>query len=172
MRTFRLIAAALTLTTIAVVPALAQEPGNVGLTMTSGSVVGITIEANRWLSIRPEVVFSRATIEASGASNDLTTTFWGPGLSLLFHVKSWDATRLYLAPEWSYTRATTSSSDTKSTGHSLFAMVGAQHQITNRFAAFGEAGLGRSTAKSEGQFSSNSSRTWKTRSVVGVILFF
>lgn len=171
MRMLRLVATAITLTTAAAIPARAQEPGKVGLTMSTESAVGLTIEAAKWLSIRPEVGFSRATSEIA-ERDDLTTTNWRSGLSVLFHVKSWDSTRLYLAPQWTHSRLTSSTSSSKSSGDTYSGMVGAQHSLTNRFAAFGEVGLERSTSESESQFSTSSARSWKTRSSVGVILFF
>lgn len=174
MRTFRIAAGTIVLTTIAVMPAMAQEPGRVGLLMTSDSNVGLRIEATERVAIRPEVGFIRTTSDSLGGER--TTTSWSPGLSLLFELKSWDRTGLYLAPRWTYSRTTTGDSpntgSAKAAGHAVSAMIGAQHNITDRFGVFGEVGVGRTSSKTESQFSTARAHYWSTRSAVGAILFF
>ena len=178
MKTYVVACAAVALATIGVAPAAAQETGSVGLVMMSGSSVGLTIQATDTIAIRPSVAFQRSTSDNGGpADADRTTTGWAPDVSVLFYVKSWDATRLYLSPQWTYTRVTSSddgANESKSTGHSLSAMLGAQHNLGSRFAVFGETGLARSTAKaSVGGFAVGAKNTsWTTRSTIGGILFF
>jgi hypothetical protein len=180
MKKYAVVCAAvgLALTMIGVAPAAAQETGTVGLVMTSGSTVGLTISASDNVAIRPSVSFIRSSADTGGlADGERTTTGWAPGVSVLFYVKSWDATRLYLSPQWTYSRATSSddgANESKSTGHVLAAMVGAQHNLGSRFAVFGETGLARSTAEStlDGFGLGNKTTTWSTRSIVGAILFF
>jgi hypothetical protein len=171
-------AAAIVLTAITTAPAAAQEPGSTGLVMGSGSTIGLSIKAGSSVTVRPSVAFVRSTSENGGlADGDRTTTGWAPGVSVLFQVKSWDATKLYISPQWTYTRSTSSDdgeNETKSTGHSLAAMLGAQHNLSNRFAVFGEVGLGRTSTDAtyfEGTVG-NKSTAWTTRSTIGAILFF
>ena len=170
--------AGLTLAVIGVTPAAAQEAGSVGLVMMSGSTVGLTIQASDNVAVRPSVAFLRSTAENGGPADEKrTSTGWVPGVSVLFYVKSWDATRFYVSPQWSYSRVTNDDDGTvasKTTGHSVSAMVGAQHNLGSRFAVFGETGLSRSTAKASvaGFDVGGKSTTWSTRSTVGGILFF
>ena len=178
MKTYVVACAAAALAVIGVTPAAAQETGSVGLVMMSGSSVGLTIQAADNIAIRPTVAFQRATSDNGGpADEERTSTGWAPGASVLFFVKSWDATRLYVSPQWTYARVTNSddsANESKSTGHSLAAMIGAQHNLGSRFAVFGETGLSRSTTKaSVGGFDVGGKTTsWTTRSTVGGILFF
>jgi len=176
MRAFKVLMATMALTTIGVMPAAAQEAGTVGLTLASESTVGLTIQATGRIAVRPEVGFTRSTSEGTGSGGKRTTSSWSPGLSLLFYVKSWDNTRLYLSPRWLYSSLTSadaaSSFESKATGNAVSAMLGAQHNITERFAAFGEVGIGRSSSKSDSGLSSSSSNFWSTRSTVGAIVFF
>ena len=170
-------AAAVALMAAGVAPAAAQETGKTGLVMTSGSLVGLTFQAGDSVAIRPSVAFLRSTSEGGGlADGDRTSTGWAPGVSVLFYVKSWEATRLYVSPQWTYSRVTASDdgqNESKSTGHSLAAMLGAQHNLGSRFAVFGEVGLSRATAESDNAFAIGSkTTTWSTRSTVGGILFF
>ena len=174
MRRFRIVAGTIVLTTVAVMPAMAQEPGKVGLVMTSDSNVALRIEVTERVAIRPEVGFIRTTTDSLGSER--TTTGWSPGLSLLFRIKSWDRTGLYLAPRWTYSRSTigetSNSGSGKATGHAVSGLIGAQHNITDRFGVFGEVGVGRTSSKNESQFSSVSAHYWSIRSAVGGILFF
>ena len=176
MRTFTVVASVIVLTTMGVMPAAAQDPGKVGLTMTSESTVALTIQASDSVAVRPELGFIRSSSDGTGLSGKRTANSWSPGVSLLFKVKSWDSTHLYLSPHWTYSRTTIddtpSVSESKSSGHTVSGMLGAQHNITNRFAVFGEVGIGRSSSKTDGQFSTASSHYWATRSTVGATLFF
>ena len=176
MRAFGISIATMALTAIGVTPAAAQEPGQVGLTMTSESTVGLTIQASRLIAVRPELGFIRVAADGGLPGGKRTSKSWSPGVSLLFHVKSWDNTRLYLAPRWMYSTTTSAdvagSSESKSSGHAVSAMLGAQHNITGRFAAFGEVGIGRSSSKTDSPFAFSKSHYWATRSTVGAILFF
>jgi hypothetical protein len=170
-------AVAVALTVIGVTPAAAQDSGTVGLVMMSGSSVGLTIQATDSVAIRPSVAFLRATADNGGlADGDRTSTGWAPGVSALFYVKSWEATRLYVSPQWTYSRTTSSdggANESKTTGHSLSAMVGAQHNLGKRFAVFGESGLVRATTKSRvGSAVFGKGTNWSTRSTIGAILFF
>lgn len=181
MRNYRGVcaAAAVALLVLGVAPAAAQDAGDVGLLMTSGSSVGVSIQAGESVAIRPSISFSRSTSEFGGiADGEVTSTGWAPGVSVVFYVKSWEGTRLYVSPQWTYSRSTSSeegsSIELKSTGHSLSAMVGAQHNLGSRFAVFGEVGLGRMSAESEPSVGivNNKATNWSTRSTIGGILFF
>ena len=169
-------AAALALTVAGVAPAEAQD-NKTGVVMTSGSSVGLTFEVNDSVAIRPAVAFIRSTSDSGGlADGERTSTGWAPEVSVLFNLKSWDATRLYVSPQWSYSRTTSSddgANESKSTGHSLAAMIGAQHNLGSRFAVFGEVGLGRATAKTRFlNVVGGKTTSWSTRSTIGAILFF
>lgn len=163
---------------LSVTPAAAQETGSVGLLMGSGSTVGLTIQVTDKVAIRPSVGFVRSKSDSGGlADGERTTTGWAPGVDVTFKMKSWDATHLYLSPQWTYTRATASddgANETTTTGHDFAGMVGVLHNLGTRFAVYGEAGLGRSTSKAtflEGVVGGKMT-SWSTRSAIGAILFF
>lgn len=171
-------ALALALMVASVSPAQAQEAGTVGLVMMSGTSVGVSIHASDSVAVRPSAAFARLTSDNGGlADGKRTATGWAPGINVLCYVKSWDATRLYVSPQWTYSHTTSSddgANEAKATGHLLAAMLGAQHNLGGRFAVFGEVGLGRETSKNTGLGGAIGTKatTWSTRSTVGGILFF
>jgi hypothetical protein len=172
-------AVVLAVTVIDVAPAAAQDAGKTGLMMTTDSSVGLTLRAGDSVAVRPSISFGRSTSDFGGlADGERTTTSWTPGVSVVFYVKSWDATRLYLSPQWMYSRSKSSdeggANEVTSTGHSLAAMLGAQHNLGARFAVFGEVGVGRSSSEGTNLLGAinNSGHGWATRSTIGAILFF
>jgi len=172
-------ALALAVTVIGVAPAAAQDSGNTGLVMTNGSSLGLTIKMTESVAVRPLISFNRSTADSGGlADGERTSTSWIPEVHVVFYVKTWDATRLYVGPQWAYSRGKSSdeggANEVTSTGHSLAAMLGAQHNLGARFAVFGEVGLGRSTSEGTNLLGAinNSGHSWATRSAIGAILFF
>ncbi len=171
-------AAALALTVIGAAPARAQEPSKVGLTMSSGSTVGVLIPVGAKAAIRPSLAFARSTTDYDGdmfIADEASSTTIVPGASVLFYLRSWENTRLYLSPQYSYARNTSSADDIETdpaTSHTVNLMVGAQQQLGARFGVFAEAGLGWARHSASTPSSSTTSTSWGTRATVGGILFF
>jgi hypothetical protein len=176
MRKFGVGVLAAALIVIGAQAARAQEAGTVGLVMTSGSSVGLTIQATDAIALRPTISISRST-SPGFADGERTTTAWSPGASLLLFVKSWDATRLYVSPQWVHNRATSNEAGTgelKATSNTFNAMLGVQHALGARFAVFGEVGGSRSSSESTSQGVSlgGKNTNWSSRSTIGGIFFF
>lgn len=168
-------ASALVLTVIGASPASAQSASKAGLTMSSGSAIGVYIPLGDQVTIRPQIAFQRTTAELP-VGGSTTATTWSPGVSLLLTLKTWDSTRLYVSPQYVYSRgnAESNGSESKGTAHSVTGIIGAQHTLGSRFAVFGEVGMGWSKAESKSSTGTAgaTSRVWTTRSTIGGILFF
>ena len=179
-KTFGTIVSTLAVLVAGVCRAAAQEAPKVGVTFSTGVVVGLHVEASDRVAVRAQVGVNRNTTKYDGDNfiNESTTnTTWTPGASVLFFVRSFDATRIYVSPQYSYVRNTSSLSESaRSTGHQLAGMVGAQHRLGSRFAVFAEAGLGWSRTKNSVtsvlDTSKITSTSFGTRSALGGILFF
>ncbi len=180
MRQFGTVALACALVIIGASKAAAQEAPKVGVTMSTGTTVGLYVTASDHVAVRGQIGFNRNTSKYDGENfiNESTTnTTWTPGASVLFFVRSFDATRIYVSPQYSYVRNTSSLSDSaRSTGHQLAGMVGAQHRLGARFAVFAEAGLGWSRTENSVTSALDTSKitstSFGTRSALGGILFF
>jgi len=165
-------------------PALAQEAGQVGLTMGYPSSVGLVWQASRVVAIRPEISLSRASVASSGSGFTLTSsgTSWsvGTAVSALFFVGRWDNLGVYVSPRFSYGKAksTVDQSDTTTSGSSVSATgsFGGQYAVSHRFGVFGEVGGGytsqTSNYDSSGSHSQADQHSWSTRTAVGVIFYF
>lgn len=179
MRRFGVITAAFTLMMTGASVAAAQDAPKAGLTLATGATVGVHVPVGDRAAIRLELGFGRSTTEYEGSqfiNDSITSTTLAPGVSGVFYVKSWEATRLYLSPQYSYARGTTSLNDDVNASHALAGMIGAEHRFGSRFAMYAEAGLGWSRSKTElsggSPASSTTNTAFGTRSAVGGILFF
>lgn len=177
MRQFGIVALAFAMLVIGASKAAAQDARKAGITMSTGSSVGVYIPLGDNAAIQPGIDFGRSTSDYEGSqfiNDSITTTTWAPGVSLLFFVKSWDATRLYVSPQYTYARNSSDLDDDEPrSAHSAAGMIGAQHRFGSRFAMFAETGLSWGRSKSTtGPTSSVTSTAWSTRSTVGGILFF
>jgi hypothetical protein len=161
-------------------PAFAQQPSKVGLTLGYPQSVGLVIPVTDNVTLRPEMAFSRSSTEFEGPfviDDSRTSTTFGAGISALFYVSSWNDLRAYVSPRFLYSRAS-SDDDAKGTAYSVTGSFGAQYSLSDRFAVFGEVGLGWSRSESE-SFSSvttiratNRTTTWSTRSALGAAIYF
>lgn len=160
--------------------ASAQDTNKAGLTMSSGSTIGVLFPVSDKAAVRATLGFLRTTADYEGSAfieDSITTTTFVPGASVLLYVRSWDTTRLYVSPQYTYSRLSSSSANASSNGqHNAAFMVGAQHSLGARFGMFAEAGLGwsHSETASSSQLATAliTSNTWGTRATVGGILFF
>lgn len=179
-KTCGILAAMVAVFVIGASTASAQDSPKAGITMSTGSSIGVYIPIGDAAALRPTVGFSRSQSDYDGvtfANEELTTTSLTVGASVLFYVKSWDATRLYLSPQYSFARAKSSGNDDRaSTGHALAAMIGAEHTFGSRFGVFAESGFGwsrsRNPLSSQLDESSITTTVLNTRATIGAVLFF
>ena len=86
--------------------ASAQDASAAGLTLSSNAI-GIHVPAGDRAAIRPTLGFSRNTSDYEGSQfieDSITTTTLVPGVAVLLYLKSWDDTRLYVSPQYTYSR--------------------------------------------------------------------
>ena len=180
MRKFGLIAGVCAVLTLTASTAAAQDTTRTGLTMSSGSLIGVLMPVGDKAAVRATLGLARTTTDYDGSQfiqDSITTTSLIPGASVLFYVKSWDATRLYVSPQYSYARVSSNvDGDDPRGSHNGAFMVGVQHGLGARFGVFAESGLSWSQSKTMSstmfETSSITSNTWSTRATVGGILFF
>lgn len=162
-------------------PASAQEPGDVGLTVSAPSAIGVIWHVTPRVAVRPDLSFSFSESDAEIGS-DLSSHSFSLGGSVLFYTGRWDNLQTYVSPRLSYSWASSSfegggtTFDSTTDGWSLAGTFGAQYLLGTRFAVFGEAGLAYSsqTAEVPSTISDNERTTWSfgTRTVVGATLYF
>lgn len=190
-------------------PALAQDAGQIGVTLGYPSAIGIVWHVTDSVAVRPDISFSTGSTEspairsgisfldsavASGESSSTTVT---TGLSGLVYLGKWDKLRAYVSPRYAYGHLTSNSGttfavDNKNSTHTLTGSFGAQYQLHRRFAVFGETGVGYTRSSTTftslillpvlplgpnvpapvSQSQEIVSRSWGTRSGVGVIFYF
>lgn len=170
---------------IASTPAFAQQARKIAITATAPSGIGILWHVSDKVALRPEFNFSRTSTESSGTGVTAgTTTSWsvGSGGSVLFFTGKWDNLRAYVSPRFTFARSTTSSStgassSTNPTAYAVTGSAGAQYGLSDRFAVFGEVGLGYGWQSST--YSSSlpptytiKSRSFGTSSRIGVAIYF
>jgi hypothetical protein len=144
------------------------------------SAIGIHIPVSRVVTIRPEISFSGTSLE------DVTveTSSWIVGLnvSALFYVHHDDRLRTYIAPRLEYGHAWIDASSSSIAlpllnsdrttwgGSGLF---GAHYSLSDRFGIFGEIGFGFSTSTLPGTIltATPTSKSWGTRTAVGIVFF-
>jgi len=139
--------------------ALAQDAGQIGITMGYPSAVGVIWHVTDNVAVRPEVSFSTSSSESPaissglslpGVSDDLgntSSTTVTAGVSGLFYFGEWDRLRAYVSPRYTYSRlmsdlGSTFSTDTRNSAYTVTGSFGAHYQFHRRFAVFGETGFG------------------------------
>ena len=162
-------------------PALAQEPGDVGVTISAPSAIGLVWHATPRLAVRPDLSFSFSESDAE-VGGDLDSHSFSLGGSVLFYTGRWDNLQTYVSPRVSYSWSSSSlvsggtTFDSTTDGWSLAGTFGAQYMLGTRFAVFGEAGLAYSslTAEAPSAFGDNERTTWSfgTRTLIGATLYF
>ena len=184
MRIVRMLSVAVLTAVGAVSTASAQDQGKLGITMGYPASVGVVWPVTETVAIRPELSFAGSSSDSSGSAFESEADGWavGTGVSALFYLRKYDNLRTYFTPRFTYSRTTstvTSSSFTNteststSTSTGLAGSFGAQYSLGDKFAVFGEVGLGfnHSTGKSSTTTSKASGNSWGSRTGVGVIFF-
>jgi opacity protein-like surface antigen len=139
--------------------ALAQDAGQIGITMAFPSAVGVIYQVTDNVAVRPEISFStgstespaiRSTFSFPDVSVDLgetSSTTVTAGVSGLFYFGEWDKLRAYVSPRYAYGRLTsntgsTFAADNRNSTYAVTGSFGAHYQLHHRFAVFGETGFG------------------------------
>lgn len=139
--------------------ALAQDAGQIGITMGYPSAVGIIWQVTDRVAVRPSIAFSTGSTDSGtlipdlallgGAiqSDEISSTIVTAGVSGLFYFGQWDKLRAYVSPGYAYGRAfsnigSTFLNDDKHTTYQVTGSFGAHYQFHHRFAVFGETGIG------------------------------
>ena len=169
------------LASLAATPASAQEPGDVGVTVSAPSAIGVIWHVTPKVAVRNDLSFSFSESDAD-VGTDINSHSFTLGGSVLFYTGRWDNLQTYVAPRLSYSWASSSidgggtSLDSSQDGWSLSGTFGAQYSLGTRFAVFAEAGLAYSsqTAETPTSFGDNERTTWTfgTRTLVGATLYF
>ena len=183
------------------VTAFAQEAGNVGLSISYPSSIGLVWQATDRVAIRPEFYLNRTSSESLSTDTILGTTrttraesdSWLAefGASVLFVVHRDDNLSLYVAPCYLYATGDSTSEQENTPGvifidlnrgsttmHTFSGSLGTQYRLGERFGVFGEVGLSheRTTfsqggSELEGSFEARP-RITALRSGVGVVFWF
>src|SRR5262245_18355091 len=141
--------------------ALAQDAGQVGVTLGYPAAVGVIWHVTDNVAVRPEISFSTGSSEnpvinsglsLPGLTDDLgesSSTAVTAGVSGLFYFGKWDKLRAYMSPRSTYSRLTSESGSTfsidgRDSGYTITGSFGAHYQLHRRFAVFGETGFGYS----------------------------
>ncbi len=188
MRSRCLAAALFALVFCTAASAVAQETGQVGLTMGYPTTIGIIWHVSDTAALRPEFSYAHNSGETSSPAAGVLATSsgnsTGVGLSALFYVRKWDSVGAYITPRYFYSHSSTTSeamgapvngsSTTTNSGHSVTGSVGVQYSVNRRFGVFGEAGFGYTHGKGSSTSSSSEVRTnlWAMRGAIGAILYF
>jgi hypothetical protein len=139
--------------------ALAQDAGQIGVTLGYPSAVGIIWHVTDNVAVRPEISFSTGSTESPVISSGLSfpdvsvnvgetsSTTVTAGVSGLFYFGEWDKLRAYVSPRYTYARLTsnsgsTFSTDARNSAYTVTGSFGAHYQLHRRFAVFGETGFG------------------------------
>jgi hypothetical protein len=141
--------------------ALAQDAGQIGVTLGYPAAVGVIWHVTDNLAVRPEISFSTGSTESPvidrgfslpGLSDDpgeSSSTAVTTGVSGLFYFGKWDKLRAYVSPRYTYAHLTSDSGsgstfriDGRNSAYSVIGSFGAHYQLHRRFAVFGETGFG------------------------------
>jgi len=185
----------------------AQEAGQVGVSLGYPPAVGVVWHVTERVAVRPDISFSTGSTDrptpdisilgesiGSGRSSSTTVT---AGVSGLLYLWRWDKLGAYVSPRYSYSHLTSNSGstfaiDSGNSNYTVTGSFGAQYQIHQRFAVFGETGFGYSHSTSTVSSTSvvylvspalpnivpsvstsqTVSRSWATRGGAGVIFYF
>jgi hypothetical protein len=162
-------------------PASAQEAGDVGVTVSAPSAIGVIWHVTPRVAIRPDLSFSFNESDGEGSSLDFSSSTVSLGGSVLFYTGRWDNFQTYVTPRLSYSWSSSSSEgpgdfETTQNAWGLSGSFGGQYTLGSRFAVFAEAGLGFSSQSSDTPSSINNSGrtswTFGTRTVIGATLYF
>jgi hypothetical protein len=156
----------------------------VGLTMGYPSAFGVVWHVTDKVALRPELSLaggsSETTASAFSSNSDVTTI--ATGISALFYLNTADKLRTYVSPRFTYSHSTTdqdlssiTNSSAKSTSSNTGGQgsFGAQYYVSDRFAVFGELGIGfaHTENSSNATTTKGSAWAWGTRSAVGIVFY-
>jgi hypothetical protein len=171
----------LVLVGLAATPASAQEAGDVGVTVSAPSAIGVIWHVTPRQAIRPDLSFSFSETDADQGA-DISSQLVSIGGSVLFYTGRWDNLQTYVTPRLSYSWSSTNIDgpgadfDTSQNGWGLSGAFGAQYALGGRFAVFAEAGLvfTSQTSETPSSVSDNERTSWGlgTRTLVGATLYF
>src|SRR5262245_22279327 len=139
--------------------ALAQDAGQIGVTLGYPSGVGVIWHVTDNVAVRPEISFSTGSSEnpvissglsLPGLSDDVgesSSTAVTAGVSGLFYSGKWDRLHAYVSPRYTYSHLTSESGSTfsidgRNSAYTVTGSFGAHYQLHRRFAVFGETGFG------------------------------
>ena len=172
----------LLLVTLMATPAAAQQAGDVGVTVSAPSAIGMIWHVTERVAVRPDLAFSFGESDGDDGSPDVSSDTFSLGGSVLFYTGRWDNLQTYVAPRLSYTWSSssidTSQNDFEASQNSwgLSGSFGAQYSLGSRFAVFAEAGLGFTSQTTETPSltgdNERTSSTFGTRAAIGATLYF
>jgi hypothetical protein len=161
-------------------PTSAQEAGDVGVTVSAPSAIGVIWHVTPRVAIRPDLSFSFN--ESDAEVTDISSQSFSLGGSVLFYTGRWDNLQTYVTPRLSYSWSSSSIEGSGSTldatqdGWGLSGSFGAQYTLGTRFAVFAEAGLlySSQTTETPSSFGNNERTSWTfgTRTAIGATLYF
>ena len=156
----------------------------VGLTMGYPSAFGVLWHVSDKVALRPELSLAggSAKTNGSGFNSESDATTIATGISALFYLNTADKLRTYVSPRFTYSHATTeqdlsaiTNSNAKTTTNNTAGQgsFGAQYYVSNRFAVFGELGLGFGHTENSSNVTTTkgSAWAWGTRSAVGIVFY-
>ena len=161
--------------------ASAQDKGDVGLTISAPSAIGVIWHATDRLAIRPDVSFTFSETDGDdGLLPDISSSSISFGVSALFYTHRWDDLRLYVSPRLTYGHGSTSisngiSTDSDLSSWGLAGSIGGQYALGSRFAVFAEAGMAYASQESQSSISLAPDRTTWTlgsRTAIGGVIYF
>jgi hypothetical protein len=142
--------------------ALAQEGGQVGVTMGYPQSIGLVIHMTDRVAVRPEFNFRHTSNDDDTLENSSTTL--GVGIAGLFYLTKFDALRTYASGRYTYAQTSATLNpwilaaatfpvgrvpdlDATTSTWSVSGSFGAQYALHRRFSLFGEVGLSYSGAE-------------------------
>ena len=98
----------LLLVSLMATPAAAQEAGDVGMTVSAPSAIGMIWHVTERVAVRPDLAFSFGESDGDDGSPDVSSDTFSLGGSVLFYTGRWDNLQTYVAPRLSYTWSSSS----------------------------------------------------------------
>jgi hypothetical protein len=164
--------------------ASAQDTRSFGVTMGYPASIGVLWHVNEGAAIRPEFAFDFFSSETDnsspiGGDSSQDGHTLSAGISALFYLARWDMTRAYVVPRYAYSDSSSSIEgpfaivrDSSGNAHDVSVSFGAQHNLGERFAIYGELGLAYERFTTDITTSELRRSSFGTRSGIGVVVYF
>src|SRR5262245_25122495 len=165
--------------------ASAQDMRAFGVTMGYPASVGLLWHVTEGVAVRPEFAFDFFSSETEnsspiiGGDSSQDGHTLSVGISALFYLARWDMTRAYVVPRYAYSDISSSIDgpativrDSSGNAHDVSVSFGAQHNLGERFAIYGELGLAYERFTTDIIASELRRSSFGTRSGVGVVVYF